>query len=211
MVAGGRIRGPQLIGLFAIIGYPVSLHLLIINGQTTAAVWVVLAAAGIYFLLAVDAHRSLPARLAGPGVMLAAVISLLLDDTAALFLPPVLMSGALLQVFGHSLLPGNEPLIGRFAREMEGVKDARSLGYARGLTWFWTLVSAAILIQSVLLALLAPLEIWSLFSNFLNYVIIAVLFLLEYIYRLFFFRRLPSLRPILNAIKSDKAGHWKQK
>ncbi len=208
MAAGGRNRGLQLIGLFATISYPVSLHLLIINGQTTAAVWVLLAASGIYFLLAMRGRRSLPARLAGAGVLLAAIISLLLDHAAALFLPPILMSGALLQVFGHSLLPGQEPLIGRFARQLEGVKDARSLYYARGLTWFWTLVSAAILIQSVLLALLAPLEIWSLFTNFLNYVIIAVLFLLEYMYRLLFFRRLPSLRPLLDAIKSDKGGQW---
>lgn len=209
MVATGRIRGLQLVGLFATVGYPVSLHLLIVNDRTTAAVWVLLAVAGVYSLLALRAPRSMRARIVGPGIMLMAVISLLMDATAALFLPPILMSGALLQVFGHSLLPGNEPLISRFARQMEGIDDPRSLKYARGLTLFWTLVSAAILIQSVLLALFAPLQIWSLFTNFLNYVIIAGLFLLEYIYRLLFFRRLPSFRPMLNAIKADKPCYWK--
>ncbi len=206
MVRAGRIRGLQL---FATVAYPVSLHLLIVNGRTTAALWVLFTAAGAYSLSALRAPRSLLAQLVGPGIMLMALIGLLLDAAAALYLPPVLISGTLLQVFGHSLLPGNEPLISRFARRVDGIDDSRTLDYTRGLTWFWTLALAAILIESVLLALFAPLEIWSLFTNLLNYVIIAALFVLEYFFRLLYFRRPPSLRSILNAVKVGNLRHWK--
>ena len=209
MAATSRIRGLRSVALFAVVAYPVSLHLLIANGRTTAALWVLLAAAGVYFLSVLRAPRSLLAQLVGPGMMLMALIGLLLDATAALYLPPVLISGTLLQVFGHSLLPGNEPLISRFARRVDGIDDPRSMDYTRGLTWFWTLAFAAILIESVLLALFAPLEIWSLFTNLLNYAIIAALFVLEYIYRLLYFRRPPSLRSILSAVKPDKLRRWK--
>ena len=132
MAGTGRIRRLQLVAFFAAVGYPVSLHLLIVNGRTTAALWLLFAAAGAYSLSALRALRSLLAQLVGPGMMLLALIGLLLDATAALFLPPVLISGTLLQVFGHSLLPGNEPLISRFARRVDGIDDPRSMDYTRG-------------------------------------------------------------------------------
>lgn len=209
MDAVGQVRGQHLVVLCAFISYPVSLHFLIASGRITAAVWVLLAAASAYSLFALRAPRNLLAQLVGPGVMLMAAIGIFLDGAAALYLPPMLVSGTLLQVFGHSLLPGNEPVISRYARQVDNIDDSRSLDYARGLTWFWTLVFAAILVESVLLALFAPLEIWSLFTNVLNYGFIASLFVLEYVYRLFYFRRPPSLRSILSAIKPDKLRLWR--
>ncbi|MFQ5935229.1 MAG: hypothetical protein ACE5LB_02310 [Acidiferrobacterales bacterium] len=119
----------------------------------------------------------------------------------ALFLPPVLINLSLLVLFGKSLLPGREPLIARLSRLELGKHPHELAVYARQVTWLWTAFFAAITIESVLLAAYAPLETWSLFTNILNYVFVAMLFIGEYIYRVMRFRKYthtPPLRLVVN-------------
>ena len=135
-----------------------------------------------------------------PAVALIALVSLAAGDTVALYLPPILVASALFQLFAHTLLPGEEPLLCRLARHVDGVEDGRRLGYARRLTWFWAIFFAAMVAESVLLAMFAPIEIWSLFTNFINYLLIVGLLLLQLIYRSFQLRRLPTLQAVHRAM-----------
>ena len=47
----------------------------------------------------------------------------------------------------------------------------------------WTLFFILLAFESLLLALFAPLEIWSLFANLLNYLLAGLLFTGEYFFR----------------------------
>jgi uncharacterized membrane protein len=66
------------------------------------------------------------------------------------------------------------------------------------------------LIESVVLAIFAPIEIWSLFTNLLNYLMIVGLFLLELVYRIIRFRRLPSPRYLQQAFKRGELIQWRE-
>jgi uncharacterized membrane protein len=130
----------------------------------------------------------------------------LLARTNAAWLPlyatPVLINLFAAWVFGHTLAPGQVPLIERLARlmhEPDGI-SAEIASYARNLTLAWAVFLVGLALLSLTLALLAapdgillmmgvqppvtvPLQVWSLFANFLNYLIAGAFFLAEYIYR----------------------------
>ena len=53
------------------------------------------------------------------------------------------------------------------------------------MTIAWTVFFALAVLESVVLALYAPLHIWSLFTNFLNYVFVLMFFVIEYQLRLY--------------------------
>lgn len=190
------------------LGYPVALHIAVIYGYTEAAVWMLFVLAVSRSLLVFASTPPVATRLMAPAVALIALASLAVGDTAALYLPPILIAAALFQLFSHTLLPGEEPLISRLARRLDEVEDERSLRNAWGWTWVWTLFFAAMLIESVLLALFAPIEIWSLFTNFINYLLIAALFVLQFLYRMVYFRRLPTMQSLRRVLDPATLHRW---
>jgi uncharacterized membrane protein len=131
---------------------------------------------------------------------------------ALLFLPPVLINGFVAWLFGHTLLEGRTPLIERVVHAMHGPGDttvtADMLSYARQVTLFWTVLMSALTVINLLLAAFAspggllriagfdpavavPLEIWSLFANVLNYLVVGAAFAVEYAVRTRRFPRQP--------------------
>lgn len=101
----------------------------------------------------------------------------------ALFLPPVLITASVLAVFAGSLRAGQVPLVTRIAQAMRGSLDPEVLHYTRRVTQMWVLVLLALTAAEAGLALFAPLPVWSLFSNGINYLLVGLVFLLEYLYR----------------------------
>ncbi len=101
----------------------------------------------------------------------------------ALFLPPVLATASVLAVFAASLRAGQVPLVTRLARAMSGPLGPKVLHYTLRVTQMWVLVLIALTAAEAGLALFAPLSVWSLFSNGVNYVLVGLVFLLEYLYR----------------------------
>jgi uncharacterized membrane protein len=94
-------------------------------------------------------------------------------------------------LFGYTLLPGQRPLISRFAEILHGhVLDTLTLRYTRGVTLLWSSLFALMTLESLLLGLLAEPAIWSLFTHFINYLVLLLVFFLEYRLRL---RHLPHL------------------
>lgn len=119
-----------------------------------------------------------------------------------LLLPPVAIPLALLYVFGTSLRPGQIPMVTRYATLLRGELPADLVRYTRSVTLLWTGVFVGLTLSAVLLALFATRELWSLATNFLHYLLIGAVFILEYAFRRWRFRHHehPSLRAHLRLI-----------
>ncbi len=103
--------------------------------------------------------------------------------TAAFALPPILINLALALVFARTLLPGREPMIGRFARLERGALEPDLVVYTRRLTWIWVAFFVAMALVSAALALAGAHRAWAWFTGAGNYIGVAALFLGEYVYR----------------------------
>jgi uncharacterized membrane protein len=97
----------------------------------------------------------------------------------------------LLWFFGHTLLPGNEPLVTRLARRVHGTLPPELEAYTRRVTLAWCVFFAAQMIISALLFEFASLNIWSLFISVLNFPLLVLMFVGEYVYRLARYRNFP--------------------
>lgn len=117
-------------------------------------------------------------------VVLLTTVTIRWDPTHALFLPPPAISLFFCLLFGKTLLLGNEPLVTRIARFERGELSPELIVYTRRVTWVWTGFLLIVTLESILLAVFAGVETWSLFANMLNYVFIGALFVAEYIYRI---------------------------
>ncbi|HVS26595.1 MAG TPA: hypothetical protein VHE58_04775 [Burkholderiales bacterium] len=139
---------------------------------------------GMLVLLILVAAALLPGR---SKWLVAAVLPLLLlvpvDPGILLFCPPVIINVLGCGFFGMSLREGREPVISRIARLERGELPAELAQYTRRLTWIWTVFFALMALLSILLAAFAPLTVWSLFSNLVNYLLVGFLFFGEFVYR----------------------------
>lgn len=136
------------------------------------------------------------------GAILLAVLHASGHAHLPLMLPPVLFNLAVGLYFARSLAPGRMPLIERIVRALNNgqVHDPDVPAYARAWTRAWAVILLALAAINAVLALLAepkglllslgltppvsvPLELWSLFANLLNYLIVAIVFVGEYVYR----------------------------
>ena len=149
-------------------------------------------------------------------------LSLLTNTVYALFLPPVLVNLGLLLLFGLTLRRTSVPLIERVMRmeylagelpptamdggsaEREAVPTGTNAGavfppplvrYARNVTRAWVVFFGAVALTSAVLAVAAPLEQWSLFSNVLSYVFGVLLLLAQYAYRALRYREYGVFTP----------------
>jgi len=110
---------------------------------------------------------------------------------------PLAVNLALCWLFGRTLAAGREPMIARFARIERGAELPADLArYARALTAAWTGFFFAMAAVSLGLALWASVAAWSLFTNVINYALVALFFVGEYMVRRIRFRHYRHLSPI---------------
>lgn len=104
-------------------------------------------------------------------------------ETLAKFIP-LLIYTSMFALFATSLIPGKTPLITRFAALIRGENaDALTIvvqQYTRKVTQLWAASFMFLGLISLLLALYAPVITWSLFTNVISYIILILLFVLEY-------------------------------
>jgi uncharacterized membrane protein len=113
-----------------------------------------------------------------------------------LYAPPVVINLALCAFFARTLRSGCEPLVSRFARIERGGQLAPDLArYTRNLTRAWTVFFVLMAAISATLAVTGPLAAWSLFTNFVNYLLVVSFIILEYIYRRIRYRHHPHASP----------------
>jgi uncharacterized membrane protein len=185
------------------VGYPLLVHAAVVtrNQALTAA------CLGWLALLVL-----LPALMRGnPAAWLAAAaavvtIALILRGRwiwLPLYAPSILADFFVAWVFGHTLASGRVPLIERLARLVHAPDDPLDpavVPYARRLTLCWAILLALLGVVSLVLALFAvpdgilmligrrpllgiPQRTWSLYANFVEYLIVGGFFVAEYAYR----------------------------
>ena len=102
--------------------------------------------------------------------------------------PSVIVYGALMWLFGRTLVPDREALVTLLARRVHGTLPDDIAAYTRQVTWAWCLLFGAMALASLLLFAFGQLETWSLFVNVLTFPLIAGMFVVEYAYRLLRYR-----------------------
>jgi uncharacterized membrane protein len=178
-----------VLGLCLFISYPAVAHF-----GTPPSALALLAALAAY--VAVSLLTGLALRWLVPPAAGIAVYWAAPPAAWVLFIPPILINLALAWVFGRTLVRGRTPLIARFAIMEQGTLSAELETYTRALTWLWMLLFIAAAAASLALALSGHRDAWSLFTNFLNYVLVAALFLGEFVYRRLRFRNYRHHSPL---------------
>ena len=102
---------------------------------------------------------------------------------ALVLAPSVAVNAMLFVLFGHTLLPGREPLITRFRRVEQGYVTLKFASYTRYLTILWVILFAIATITSVAAAFWGGTALWSWISLVAIPVATSSLFLGEHIYR----------------------------
>lgn len=167
-----------------LLTYPLVLHLGVYLGQIDLAVFYLALLLSLPFLSVV-----LTGRKPGIWVALSLVLALTLIALAAgneqliVKLVPLTVNGSLLWLFSSTLVSDRTPLITRFASLMRDDMPPAVLRYTRWATVAWSVYFLVMFILSLTLSLYAPIELWSLFSNALSYVFLALMFLGEFAVR----------------------------
>lgn len=100
-----------------------------------------------------------------------------------LFLPPVVIPLLLLFIFGRTLISGREPLITAIGEAARGPLSVAMRSYTRRLTQLWCVVFVMMIAWSAILPWLEQPELWSWFTNIINYGVVGVLFVGEFMLR----------------------------
>jgi len=106
----------------------------------------------------------------------------LFDADLAARLYPVAVNGAMLMVFGASLLAGM-PIVERLARLTEPALPSSGVAYCRTVTKVWCGFFVLNGVIALVTALWTDRMTWALYNGFVAYVLIGCLFAVEYIVR----------------------------
>jgi uncharacterized membrane protein len=173
----------RVIAIVLIAAYPLLVHIALM-----LAVPQLLFIAPILFLTGVFFHSlragSALAWLVFGGLCSSIVLLEYLGLTLyLLFLPPVVIPLLLLFVFGRTLHSGREPLITAIGEAARGPLSQAMRTYTRRLTQLWCLVFVVMIVWSAVLPWLKQPELWSWFTNIINYGVVGVLFVGEFMLR----------------------------
>jgi uncharacterized membrane protein len=171
-----------------LIAYPVLAHasVMVHSLPLEWAALTALAAGCLYAGLSERRWKTWLAFLATAAVL--AVLTEAGGGRYALYLPSLVAPLLVLLPFAESLLPGRTPLVSRIARLVHGPLPPAVVGYTRRVTWLWVL--AIVLLSGIDIALMAfaSRETWSLYANGLAYLLLAAVFVGEYLWRRWRFR-----------------------
>ena len=188
--------------LALILSYPLCVHFGVVLGQPALQVLaIVLLGAGA--LLPGLRQGSALTWGAWAGLVLIAVALGATDMTLyVLYLPPIALPLLLLVVFARTLRPGQVPLVTAIGLQVHGWLPPDIVRYTRQVTAFWALFLLALSLSSAALAAFGGDAMWSVFSNCINYLLVAACFLAEYGYRRWRFRDFaqPGLREYLGIV-----------
>ncbi len=181
-------RRPESRILFAVVSF-LAIHIAIVKQAPAAAIIVGLGYAIINLVLDWGQGASAARRIAWFTAIMLLVAALAAiwhgyaSAIALLLAPSVLANLAMLYVFGHTLLPGKEPLITRFRRLDIGHVEPKFIRYTRQLTMLWTILFAAGTLVSLAAAVSGNVELWSWIAFVLLPALTVALFLGEHVYR----------------------------
>jgi uncharacterized membrane protein len=110
--------------------------------------------------------------------------------------------------FGSTLRSGHMPMVSRFAAMVHGELSPALVRYTRQVTWAWTLYFVTMTTLSLLLYGLAPIVVWSAFANLLNLPLLGLMFVGEYLARLYVLEPADRTGPLeaIRAYRSASSG-----
>jgi len=166
---------------FMLLSYPLVLHLSTLSGQIFLAILYLALLLSAPFLLAI-VRRSKPDawHILSSSIAVILAISAVGNEQLVIKLVPLAINGALFWIFGATLISGKTPLVTRFASLMRDSMPPAVMVYTRRATLAWTIYFLMMFMTSLLLAIYAPVEVWSLFSNVISYLLLVLMFLAEY-------------------------------
>ena len=172
--------------LLLVVAYPVVTHFSVVDNLVWPSLALIYAMLGLLILDALVGKKFIYLLLCGIALALAVYFA----EQGQLILNsyPVFIIGGLFVLFGKTLLPGETPIITSLAALIEKSLSDRRVKYTRMLTQIWVGIFFCMLVESLLLSLYASQYTWSLFTNFINYLIVAFLLLAEYVLRIYLFR-----------------------
>ena len=146
--------------------------------------WAAIGVTLVAWVLAQGWLRAAPAALVAAGVLAFSLWLAVRFPGLLLYAPPIVINLAFCAFFARTLRGGSEPLVSRFACAARGGQLPPDLArYTRNLTRAWAGFFILMAVISLTLAVTGPLAAWSLFTNILNYLLVVVFFILEYLYR----------------------------
>ena len=185
----------------ALIAYPFAEHFRLIESSVIPLIFVIL-----IFAMAVMIRQRMAALILA--LMLIASFILIQQGSSqdVYFLPPIAINYFIGMIFLKSLMKNSTPLIERYMLLLEGEVDAKERKYARWFTTLWAFVLLSLAVETAVLAMFASHEIWSLFTNFINYLILGLMFLFEYLVRLRMFpqKQHKSFIQFINSLRKIK-------
>jgi uncharacterized membrane protein len=146
---------------------------------------VVFAARLAFFSKQGEFLKALPLLLGGSIIALLVVIA---DNPIFLLYHPVFINLSALLVFATSLKWG-PPMIERFARIQEPDLPEVAIPYCHKVTWVWVAFFAINGTIALTTAILGDIKIWTLYNGLISYVLIGMLFAIEFMVRMRFKRR----------------------
>jgi uncharacterized membrane protein len=113
------------------------------------------------------------------------ILSLLLviDSRSLTYIPPILIHLFLFLFFATPFVTGRTPVITRIAQAIKGPLSDRESNYTIMASAAWAIFMFALLCEAITIALLYPIEIWSIFVNFINYIFVGLMFAGEFMVR----------------------------
>lgn len=179
--------------LLLLISYPLCVHLAVVTFNANIQLLaLILLAAGISYP-GIKQKSIFAWMVLLVVILMSLVISYLGLTLYVLYIPPIVIPLLLWSVFFRSLLPGQTPLTTQIGESVHGPFRGAMAVYSRRVTVFWSLFFVLLAIWSGVLVVVASTEVWSLFTNVINYLLVGVVFITEYLYRKFRFREFKHL------------------
>ncbi|MBN1378381.1 MAG: hypothetical protein JXA04_04020 [Gammaproteobacteria bacterium] len=104
-------------------------------------------------------------------------------DMYIFYLPPILIPALVASVFVRSLLPGNKALITGIVERARGPIKDNIRAHTVLLTKIWAVLLIAMTIFALLISWLASEWLWSIYTNFISYILVAALLVGDFFYR----------------------------
>ena len=178
--------------ILILLTYPLFSHVFVISGHPFWAAVYLLGLIGLFLIQAILKQNLLLVLIMTSLLVTGTSLVMQNQSTVLMYLPPVMINLGLLLLFGRSLKHDHIPIITRYAQLIDGHLDQQMSIYTKRVTQVWTILFFVLLIESICLSIFSPIVIWSLFTNFVNYILVIVIFVAEYIYRNVVYPDLPK-------------------